>query len=115
VSVQVPIRLKIEQGGVVKGYVEALNFTGGTAVTVNGPIADVAGGGGGGDAATLEGHPASFFATAADVAAIEAELARDSVFELLGIAVSASAPTDGITYAQWLSGSAGHWGWILLP
>lgn len=115
-SIQVPIRLKIEQDGTVKGFVETLNFTGGAAVTVNGPIADVAaGGGGGGDAATLQGHPASFFAPASDLDAVEARLARALIWAQLGVIVQDTAPASGITYAQWLAGTDGYWGWIDLP
>lgn len=114
-SLQVPIRLRIEQGGVLKGYVETLNF--GT-VTVQGPVAHVPSGGGpgGGDADTLQGHPASDFTLEVDFLALEAEVNdRSTMWSKLGIAVSALPPASGITYSQWLAGVSGHWGWILLP
>ena len=76
-SIPVPLRLRIEQDGTVKGYVETLNFTGGSGVSVTGPIAliPLASGGGGGDAQTLEGHPASYFATEADLTTVEVLIA----------------------------------------
>lgn len=123
-SVQVPIRLRVEQDGTLKGYVEALNFSGAT-VSVSGPRAEVAvsAGGGGGDALTLQGHPASFFAAEADLLALEAQVAADEaaasnralMWERLGVIVQTTAPATGITYAQWLAGMNGHWGWIELP
>ena len=123
-SLQVPIRLKITQGGVTLGYVETLDFSAGA--TVTGPVASIASGGGGGDADTLQGHPASFFATDADLTAAEVDIAtisaqlaalvqRALMWANLGIAVQASDPGSGITYAQWVGGATGFWGWIKLP
>ena len=116
-SLQVPIRLKITQGGVTLGYVETLDFSAGA--TVNGPVASIASGGGGGDAATLQGHPASFFATQADMSLVQADLAtlldRAAMWATLGVAVQAAPPATGITYAQWLAGQTGNWAWIELP
>jgi len=110
-SIETPIRLKIEQNGAVKGYVETLDFS--TGVTVNGPVAHITNsGGGGGDADTLQGHPASFFAAAADVDALED---RALMWARLGVVVQTTPPASGITYAQWLSGVNGNWGWIELP
>lgn len=102
----------------VQGYVEALDFASGVSVT--GPVATITGsGGGGGDADTLQGHPASFFASAADVSLLEADVAtlmdRAEMWATLGVAVQASPPATGITYAQWLSGQTGNWAWIELP
>lgn len=116
-SLQVPLRIKIEQGGVTKGYVETLDFSSG--VTVNGPVAHVTAGGGGGDANTLQGHPASFFATEADLTTLEGQVAdleaRSLMWGRLGILVQTTAPPSGITYADWLAGTNGYWGWIQLP
>lgn len=114
-SLQVPLRLKVEENGVVKGYVETLDFSG--SVTVNGPVAHIAsGGGGGGDADTLQGHPASFFAPQSDLDALEAQVDdRSQMWSRLGVVIQASAPPSGITYAQWLAGASGFWGWIQLP
>lgn len=110
-SLQVPIRLRISRGGVVQGYVEALDFASG--VTVTGPVATITGsGGGGGDADTLQGHPASFFATATDVADLKD---RALMWAALGVAVQATPPATGITYAQWLAGQTGNWAWVELP
>lgn len=110
-SLEIPIRLKISQNGTVKGYVETLDFTSGVSVT--GPVAHVTNsGGGGGDADTLQGHPASFFAEAVDVADL---LDRAQMWARLGVAVQTTPPASGITYAQWLSGVDGSWGWIELP
>ena len=117
-SLQIPIRLKIEENGVVRGYVETLDLPQGS-VTVVGPVAHIRGsGGGGGDADTLQGHPASYFATEADMLAAEAQLAammdRASMWATLGVQVTAT-PVAGITYADWLAGAAGYWGWIRIP
>jgi methylaspartate ammonia-lyase len=116
VSLNIPLRIPIKQNGTIVGYVEALDFT---SVTVTGPVAHVASGGGGGDAATLQGHPASFFATAADLALVEADVAslmdRAAMWAALGVAVQVTPPATGITYAQWLAGQTGNWAWIELP
>ena len=120
-SIVAPIRLKVEQDGTVKGYVETLNFVGGATVAVNGPVASITAGsgGGGGDAQTLDGHPASYFATEADLTTVEALIAsmqdRATMWSTLGVAVQSTAPASGITYAQWLAGATGYWGWIELP
>jgi hypothetical protein len=139
-SISVPIRLKIEQAGVLKGYVETLDFTGIT-VSVAGPIATVTGApAGGGNAATLEGHPASYFGTAAEDVSLSAQITsihitdaaqqaqitsnatalaallnRALMWASMGVAVQPVAPATGITYAQWLSGIPGSWGWIQIP
>ena len=112
----------VEQDGTVKGYVETLNFTGGATVTVTGPVASVAaggGGGGGGDADTLQGHPASYFATEADLTTAEANIAtlldRATNWALLGVTIQNTPPAGGITYAAWLAGGAGYWAWIEIP
>jgi hypothetical protein len=86
-SIQIPLRLKIEQNGSVKGYVETLNFLGGT-VAVNGPVVDITGGG---------------------------DTDRATAWARLGIAVQAANPGAGITYAAWVAGGTGFWGWIRLP
>ena len=115
-SLNIPLRIPIKQNGTIVGYVEALDFT---SVTVTGPVAHVASGGGGGDAATLQGHPASFFATAADLTTVDAEVAalmdRAQMWSMLGVAVQPAAPATGVTYAQWLAGASGNWGWIQIP
>ena len=126
-SIQVPLRLKVEANGTLKGYAETLNFKGGT-VAFNGPVAEVTvgSGGGGGDADTLQGHPASYFATEVGLTTVEgsvttlsaqvaAILQRALMWANLGIAVQASSPGSGITYAQWVGGASGFWGWIKLP
>jgi len=139
-SISVPIRLKIEQAGVVKGYVETLDLSGFT-VSVTGPRASITPSPStGGDAATLQGHPASYFALAADIAAISAQiqainatdaaqqtqlnsitaslaslLNRALIWANMGVAVQPVAPATGITYAEWLAGVAGSWGWIQIP
>jgi hypothetical protein len=127
-SLQIPIRLKIEENGVVKGYVETLDFSGAVAVTVNRAIGhvNVTGGGGGGDADTLQGHPASFFATETDLTTAEGNISvlnvevaalmdRAQMWAMLGVAVQQTAPPAGITYANWLGGVPGNWGWIRIP
>ena len=141
-SIAVPIRLKITSGGVVLGYVETLDLASGLTATFSGPVASLtaAGGTGGGDAATLGGHPPSYFGTAAadasQVTSITALQATDAVFTIelgsinatlanllnralmwsaIGVAVQASPPISGITHAQWLAGNAGNWGWIRIP
>lgn len=82
-SVQIPLRVKIEQNGTVKGYVETLNF-GNHSVSVNGPVADI-------------------------------DSDRGLLWADLGVVVQSSAPPSGITYAQWLAGGDGFWGWIEIP
>jgi hypothetical protein len=143
VSIQVPIRLKITQNGATVGYVETLDLVSGITAAVTGPIAKLTATGvnpGGGDAATLGGHPPSFFGTAAedailtaDVLALQAQdavtdqeiaalntslaslLSRPAMWARLGVAVQSTPPASGITYAQWLAGNAGTWGWINIP
>lgn len=129
-----PIRLRIDEAGVTRGYVETLDFVAGASVSVTGPRAYITvSGGGGGDAATLQGHPASFFATEADlttveqtlnalsvdVTMIENDLApfldRSTVWGMLGVAVQQDPPATGITYAQWLAGTPGNFAWFELP
>ena len=130
-SIQIPIRLKILQNGAAIGYVETLNFVSGATISKNGPIANinVSGGGGGGDADTLQTHPASYFATAADVTtlqtdfltlevdvnAIIAAIGRDRWWDTGGVVVSDVDPGPGITYAQWLAGATGDFGWLRIP
>jgi len=139
-SISAPIRLQIEQAGVVKGYVETLDLTG-FVVSVTGPRASIVPGPSvGGDAATLQGHPASYFATAAGGTSVSAQIAvinatdaaqqnqinvaTASLANLLnralkwadmGVAVQPVAPATGITYAEWLAGLSGSWGWIQIP
>ena len=137
-SIQIPIRLKVAQNGAVIGYVETLDFVSGATIQKDGPRAliTISGGGGGGDADTLQTHPASYFATAADVtaldatvtaldgtvatltidiAALQAAIGRAQWWDTGGIAVSAVDPGPGITYAQWLAGAAGDFGWLQIP
>ena len=137
-SIQIPIRLKVAQNGAVIGYVETLDFVSGATIQKDGPRAliTISGGGGGGDADTLQTHPASYFATAADVtaldatvtaldgtvatltidiAALQAAIGRAQWWDTGGIAVSAVDPGPGITYAQWLAGTAGDFGWLRIP
>jgi hypothetical protein len=122
-SIQIPIRLKVAQNGAVIGYVETLDFISGASISKDGPRALITiSGGGGGDAATLQGHPASYFATATDVAtltidlaALQAAIGRDKWWDTGGIAVSAVDPGPGITYAQWLAGATGDFGWLRIP
>ena len=137
-SIQIPIRLKVAQNGAVIGYVETLDFVSGATIQKDGPRAliTISGGGGGGDADTLQTHPASYFATAADVpaldatvtaldgtvatltidiAALQAAIGRAQWWDTGGIAVSAVDPGPGITYAQWLAGTVGDFGWLQIP
>jgi len=137
-SIQIPIRLKVAQNGAVIGYVETLDFVSGATISKDGPRAliTISGGGGGGDADTLQTHPASYFATAADVtaldatvtaldgtvatltidiAALQAAIGRAQWWDTGGIAVSAVDPGPGITYAQWLAGTVGDFGWLQIP
>jgi len=137
-SIQVPIRLKIAQNGAVVGYVETLDFVAGASIQKDGPRAliTISGGGGGGDADTLQTHPASYFATQAgqnaldtrvtdvedsvailtiDLAALQAAIGRAQWWDTGGVAVSAVDPGPGITYAQWLAGAAGDFGWLQIP
>ena len=137
-SIQIPIRLKVAQNGAVIGYVETLDFVSGATIQKDGPRAliTISGGGGGGDADTLQTHPASYFATAADVtaldatvtaldgtvatltidiAALQAAIGRAQWWDTGGIAVSTVDPGPGITYAQWLAGAAGDFGWLQIP
>lgn len=37
---------------------------------------------------------------------------RSTLFSKLGIWVGASAPSTPITYAAWVAGGTGYWGWI---
>ena len=126
------------QGGAVVGYVEALDFVSGASVQKDGPRAliTISGGGGGGDADTLQTHPASFFATVSDLnaldtrvtdvedsvailtidlAALQAAIGRAQWWDTGGIAVSGVDPGAGITYAQWLAGATGDFGWLRIP
>ena len=126
------------QGGAVVGYVEALDFVSGASVQKDGPRAliTISGGGGGGDADTLQTHPASFFATATDLnaldtrvtdvedsvailtidlAALQAAIGRAQWWDPGGIVVSDVDPGAGITYAQWLAGATGDFGWLRIP
>lgn len=131
-SIQIPIKLKILQNGAAIGYVETLNFVSGATISKNGPIANIAvsGGGGGGDADSLQGHPASHFALQTDFAALEtdflalevdvnaiiAALERSVVWaQLLGVAVQATPPATGATYAQWVAGSTEPFAWVQTP
>jgi hypothetical protein len=137
-SIQVPIRLKVLQNGAVVGYVEAIDFVSGASVQKHGPTAliTISGGGGGGDADTLQTHPASFFATAADVnaldvrvtadegtlatltidvLALQAAIGRAQWWDTGGVVVSDVDPGAGITYAQWLAGATGDFGWLRIP
>jgi len=137
-SIQIPIRLKVAQNGAVIGYVETLDFVSGATIQKDGPRAliTISGGGGGGDADTLQTHPASYFATQAgqnaldtrvtdvedsvailtiDLAALQAAIGRAQWWDTGGIAVSAVDPGPGITYAQWLAGTAGDFGWLRIP
>ena len=137
-SIQIPIRLKVAQNGAVIGYVETLDFISGASISKDGPRAliTISGGGGGGDADTLQTHPASYFATAADVTALDATvttldgqvatltidiallqaaISRAQWWDTGGIAVSDVDPGPGITYAQWLAGAAGDFGWLQIP
>ena len=137
-SIQIPIRLKVMQGGAVIGFVETLDFVSGASVQKDGPRAliTISGGGGGGDADMLQGHPASFFAAQSDLnaldtrvtdvedsvailtidlAALQAAIGRDQWWNTGGIAVSATDPGAGITYAQWLAGATGDFGWLRIP
>jgi hypothetical protein len=131
-SIQIPIRLKVAQNGAVIGYVETLDFVSGATIQKDGPRALITisgGGGGGGDADTLQGHPASFFAADADlttlegsvvtlsidIATLQAAIGRAQWWDTGGIAVSAVDPGAGITYAQWLAGAAGDFGWLQIP
>ena len=137
-SIQIPIRLKVLQNGAVVGYVEALDFVSGASVQKHGPTAlvTISGGGGGGDADTLQTHPASFFATAAglnaldtrvtdvedsvailtiDLQALQAAIGRGQWWDTGGIAVSDVDPGPGITYAQWVAGVVGDFGWLRIP
>ena len=130
-SIQIPIRLKVAQNGAVIGYVETLDFVSGATIQKDGPRAliTISGGGGGGDADTLQTHPASYFATAADVTALDgtvatltididalqAAIGRAQWWDTGGIAVSDVDPGPGITYAQWLAGAAGDFGWMRIP
>ena len=129
-SIQIPIRLKILQNGAVVGYVEALDFVSGASIQKDGPRALITiSGGGGGDASSLQGHPASYFATATDmtsangqiallsidIAALQTAIGRDRWWSTGGIAVSDVDPGPGITYAQWLAGATGDFGWLRIP
>ena len=127
-SLQIPVRLQVQQNGAVVGYFETLNFVSGASIQRTGPVANisVSGGGGGGDADTLQGHPASYFATAAQLLIDEADIdalwaallpfvTRATVLDQLGISAQSSAPVDGITRANWLAGAIGHWAWIQIP
>ena len=137
-SIQIPIRLKVLQNGAVVGYVEALDFVSGASVQKTGPTAlvTISGGGGGGDADTLQTHPASFFATAAglnaldtrvldvedsvailtiDLQALQTAIGRSQWWDTGGIAVSDVDPGPGITYAQWVAGATGDFGWLRIP
>jgi hypothetical protein len=137
-SIQIPIKLKILQNGAVVGYVEAIDFVSGASVQKHGPTAliTISGGGGGGDADTLQTHPASFFATAADVnaldvrvtadegtlatltidvLALQAAIGRAQWWDTGGVVVSDVDPGPGITYAQWLAGATGDFGWLRIP
>jgi hypothetical protein len=40
---------------------------------------------------------------------------RASAWALLGVWVGATAPATGITYAEWLAGADGYWGWKSIP
>ena len=131
-SIQIPIRLKILQNGAAIGYVETLNFVSGATISKNGPIANISvsgGGGGGGDADSLQGHPASYFATQTDMDAAEADILTLSVdvndlltaigraqwWDTGGVVVSDVDPGPGITYAQWLAGATGDFAWLRIP
>lgn len=122
------IRLKVKQNGATLGYVEAIDFVGLQAV-VSGPNVVVTGassGGGGGDADTLQGHPASFFAPQFELDAVETRVSdlevsvstitdRAQSWAALGVAIQGTPPDIGITYAEWLAGASGYWAWIWTP
>jgi hypothetical protein len=126
-SIQIPIKLKILQNGAAIGYVETLNFVSGATIAKNGPIAEITvsggGGSGGGDADTLQGHHASHFALQSDFLALEVDvnaiiavLQRSIIWrQLLGVAVQATPPATGATYAQWLAGASNPFAWIQTP
>ena len=131
-SIQIPIRLKVAQNGAVVGYVETLDFVSGASITKDGPRALITisgGGGGGGDADTLQTHPASYFATQSDMTtvqgevvtltidllALQAAIGRAQWWNTGGIAVSDVDPGPGITYAQWVAGATGDFGWLRIP
>ena len=40
---------------------------------------------------------------------------RANAWANLGVWVGATAPTTGITYAEWLAGADGYWGWKSIP
>ena len=52
----------------------------------------------------------------AAVVALETSLTdRTTMWQAMGVWVGASAPATAITYAQWLSGTTGYWGWKSIP
>ena len=135
-SIPVPLRLQVRSNGTVQGYVEALDFRG-ASVAVSGPIAYISGlggtGGGGGDASSLGGLPASYYAANSNLTKLSAQVqslsssvssisyqlgaatARSNWWNMGGVYVAAGPPVDPIQYSQWVAGSTGHWAWIRTP
>jgi hypothetical protein len=50
-----------------------------------------------------------------DASAYQQVTARSAKLGELGIWVGASPPASPITYAAWISGTTGYWGWISTP
>lgn len=140
-AINVPIRLGIKQDGAQKGYVEAIDFRG-ASVSMDGPIARIHIDSGsfsyvppsttaiasslGSFSSQIRGLAAQVQVLSSQIDTLEGRVAvievntasvhaRGVAWMQLGVAVSSGPPVNPCVYSDWLAGSNGVWGWVVLP